>query len=99
LNWTLGQDSPPTPAREVFLTCTMTTSSATEWVARWEASTAPQADHHLADAADWWRSELIYGNSPFGFWSGTPAQDQAACATLKPWLASSNLLAFPDESR
>lgn len=88
LTWTLRQESPPTPAREVFETCATATSSVTTWITHWEASTTSAT--HLAEAAQYW--ELEWGGKPLRYWSGSEADEQAAYTELKAWLATRNLL-------
>lgn len=45
LTWTLRQESPPTPAHEVFEACATATSSVTPWIAHWDTSAAPATTH------------------------------------------------------
>jgi hypothetical protein len=95
LTWTLRQESPPTPAREVFEACATATSSVTAWIAHWGAAADPTVtDPHLAEAAQYW--ELEWGGKPLRYWSGTEAEEQAAYTELKAWLTTRNLLNSPD---
>ena len=86
--WTLRQDSPPTPAREVFESCVTATSSVTPWLACWDAERGPTADRHLAECADWWWDDLQSNSSPLTWWWGPAEQERAACRELRTWLAS-----------
>ncbi|WP_380523022.1 hypothetical protein [Streptacidiphilus cavernicola] len=86
--WTLRQDSPPTPAREVFESCVTATSSVTPWLACWDAERGPAADRHLVGCADWWWDDLQIDASPFTWWWGPVEQERAACLELRTWLAS-----------
>ena len=86
--WTLRQDSPPTPAREVFESCATASSSVAPWLTLWEAERAPAADRHLAECADSWWEDLQVDNSPFTWWWGTAEQERAACSGLRTWLAA-----------
>ncbi|MBC3840810.1 hypothetical protein GXW82_12540 [Streptacidiphilus sp. 4-A2] len=85
--WTLRQDSPPTPAREVFESCATATSSVTRWLACWDAERGPTADRHLAECADWWWDDLRIDVSPFAWSWGAVEQEQAARLELRTWLA------------
>lgn len=86
-SWTLRQDSPPTPVREVFESCAIASSSVTPWLARWEAERTPVARRHLSECVHWWRDDLAVGISPFTRWWGAPDGERAACAELAAWLA------------
>lgn len=86
--WTLRQDSPPTPAREVFESCVTATSSVTPWLACWDAERGPTADRHLAECAAWWWDDLQSNSSPLTWWWGPAEQERAACRELRTWLAS-----------
>lgn len=91
LTWTLRQESPPTPAREVFEACATATSSVTTWITHWNTAADPAAtDPHLTEAAQYW--ELEWGGKPFTYWTSSEANEQAAYTELKAWLATRNLL-------
>ncbi|WP_051942860.1 hypothetical protein [Streptacidiphilus rugosus] len=94
---TLEQDSPPTSAREVFESCVTATSSVTPWLAWWDAGLGPVASRHLEECADWWWDDLQNDVSPFAWWWGTEAQERAACAELRTWLAAR--VPFEDDAR
>ncbi|MER7754456.1 hypothetical protein [Kitasatospora sp. NPDC097643] len=85
---TLRQAEPPTPVPEVFVSCATASSTATPWLARWEAELGrPSARRHVAETVHWWREELESDTSPFGYWWwGTPEEGRAAWAELKAWL-------------
>jgi hypothetical protein len=85
--WTLGQEAPPTSAREVFESCATASSSVTPWLALWAAQEHPAADRHLSECARWWWDDLQHNASPFSCWWGSDAQEQAACRELAAWLA------------
>lgn len=86
--WTLRQDSPPTPAREVFESCATASSSLAPWLTLWEAERSPVADRHLAECADWWWDDLQHDTSPFSWWWGPAEEERAACLELRAWLAA-----------
>ncbi|MFJ8885572.1 hypothetical protein ACIRJR_19475 [Streptomyces sp. NPDC102402] len=84
---TLRTKSPPIPAYAVFESCVTASSSATPWLARWEAETGPAARRHLADGLGRWQEDLASDCSPFWWWWGTEAEEQAAWREVKRWLA------------
>ncbi|MFG2426238.1 hypothetical protein [Streptomyces sp. NPDC048590] len=84
---TLRTKSPPTSASAVFESCVTASSSVAPWLARWEAEMCPIARRHLADSLDRWREELTSDDSPFTWWWGTEAEEQAAWQEVKRWLA------------
>ncbi|MEU2135225.1 hypothetical protein [Streptomyces sp. NPDC018352] len=84
---TLRTESPPISACVVFECCVTASSSVTPWLARWEAEVGPVARRHLADSLGWWREELTSDDSPFTWWWGTEAEEQAAWREVKRWLA------------
>lgn len=85
---TLREESPPTPARDVFESCATASASVTAWLARWDAEMemGSIASQHLNESVDWWREDLMSDTSPFWWW-GTEADEQAAWQELKIWLA------------
>lgn len=85
---TLRTKSPPTSACEVFESCVTASSSVTPWLARWEVEKGPVARRHLADSLGWWQEELASDDSPFTWWWGTEAGEQAAWGEVKRWLAA-----------
>ncbi|MEY9846369.1 hypothetical protein ABH940_003456 [Streptacidiphilus sp. BW17] len=85
--WTLGQETPPTSAREVFESCVTASSSVTPWLELWVAHEQPAADRHLSECAAWWWDDLDQDASPFTCWWGSDVQEQAACRELADWLA------------
>ncbi|MEV7957950.1 hypothetical protein ACIO6T_35960 [Streptomyces sp. NPDC087532] len=84
---TLRTESPPVSVCAVFESCVTASSSVTTWLARWEAEMSPVARRHLADSVGWWREELTSDASPFTWWWGTEAEEQAAWHVVKTWLA------------
>ncbi|MET7859577.1 hypothetical protein ABZS81_20590 [Streptomyces sp. NPDC005318] len=84
---TLRTKSPPVSACAVFESCVTASSSVTPWLARWESEMGPVAHRHLADSLGWWREELTSGYSPFTWWWGTEADEQAAWHEVTRWLA------------
>ncbi|WP_051746488.1 hypothetical protein [Streptomyces scopuliridis] len=96
---TLRTESPPISACAVFESCVTASSSITPWLARWEAEMSPVARRHLADSVSWWREELMSDHSPFTWWWGTEAEEQAAWYGVKTWLAGQAQPAvMPDRS-
>lgn len=95
--WTLRQDSPPTPAREVFESCVTASSSVAPWLACWQAERGPTADRHLSECARWWWDDLRSDTSPFVWWWGPAEQERAARLELRTWLAARAL--FEDGAR
>ncbi len=86
--WTLRQDSPPTPAREVFESCATASSSVGPWLSLWETEEAPAADRHLAECAEGWWDDLRVDASPFAWWWGSAEEERTACLELGAWLAA-----------
>jgi len=84
---TLRKASPPTSAHEVFASCVTASSTVTTWLARWEVEMGPIARQHLDESVEWWREDLDSDTSPFTWWWGTPAEEQAAWQELRVWLA------------
>jgi hypothetical protein len=85
---TLREESPPTPAREVFESCAIASASVTAWLARWdtEMEMGSIASQHLNESLSWWRDDLTSDTSP-SWWWGSKAEEQAAWQELKIWLA------------
>ncbi|MFE2638106.1 hypothetical protein ACFXKF_25525 [Streptomyces scopuliridis] len=83
----LRSESPPVSACAVFESCVTASSSVTPWLALWEAEMSPVARCHLADSVGGWREELTSDYSPFTWWWGTEAEEQAAWFEVKTWLA------------
>ncbi|MER5764600.1 hypothetical protein [Streptomyces sp. NPDC002082] len=84
---TLQWESPPMAACAVFESCVTASSSVSPWLTLWEAERSPAARRHLAGSADWWSEELTSDNSPFTWWWGTEAEEQAAWSQVKTWMA------------
>lgn len=86
---TLREESPPTPAHEVFASCAIASASVTTWLARWDAEMERDAiaRQHLNESVDWWWENLMSETSPFAWWGGTKAEEQAAWQELQIWLA------------
>ncbi|MEU0297966.1 hypothetical protein ABZ252_00560 [Streptomyces sp. NPDC006175] len=84
---TLRTKAPPISACAVFEACVTASSSVTPWLARWEEEMGHVARQHLADGLIRWREELVSDDSPFTWWLGTEAEEQAAWREVKRWLA------------
>ncbi|MFG3039293.1 hypothetical protein ACGFYZ_20595 [Streptomyces sp. NPDC048330] len=85
---TLRRNSPPIPACEVLATCAIASSSVTPWLTLWQAETGPVAHRHMCDTLDLWSEELTSEYSPFTWWWGPEAEEQAAWNEVKRWLTS-----------
>ncbi|MFI5763966.1 hypothetical protein ACIA8F_23875 [Streptomyces sp. NPDC051563] len=85
---TLRSQSPPNAASEVFESCVTASSSVSPWLALWKPETSPVARRHLADSLNRWTEEMTSDHSPFTWWWGTEAEEQAAWSQVKTWLAS-----------
>ncbi|MBM9509311.1 hypothetical protein [Actinacidiphila acididurans] len=84
---TLRNATPPTSAPDVFASCVTASSTVTPWLARWAAETTPIARQHLNECVNWWRQDLESDTSPFTWWWGSAAEEQAAWEELKAWPA------------
>lgn len=63
-----------------------------------EAERGTVARHHLTESVDWWREELTSDDSPFTWWWGTAAEEQATWHEVKTWLAAQTQAnVVPDE--
>ncbi|MFJ6701021.1 hypothetical protein ACIQM4_33900 [Streptomyces sp. NPDC091272] len=94
---TLRSKSPPGSVRSVFESCVTASSSVTSWLALWEEVMSPVARRHLADCVDVWSEELSSGWSPFTWWWGTEAEEQAAWSEVRAWLAGQTRAAVVPE--
>ncbi|MFJ9513760.1 hypothetical protein ACIRPG_22315 [Streptomyces sp. NPDC101754] len=88
---TLRSTSPNISAYEVFESCATASSSVSPWLTQWEAEKSPIARQHLADSLGYWREELISDYSPFTWWWGTEAEEQAAWSEVKTWVTGQTL--------
>ncbi|MEU6211605.1 hypothetical protein ABZ891_17060 [Streptomyces sp. NPDC047023] len=76
------------PAREVLTVCTEASGAIGPWLAVWEGTRHPVADHHLAETLDAWDWDLLREELPWRPWAAWPEEAEGAVRTeLTAWIA------------
>ncbi|MFJ3861201.1 hypothetical protein ACIPRL_33850 [Streptomyces sp. NPDC090085] len=76
------------PAREVLMVCTEASGAIGPWLAVWEGTRHPVADHHLAETLDAWDWDLLREELPWRPWAAWPEEAEGAVRTeLTAWIA------------
>lgn len=79
---TLTDPTPAVPAHHVLVLTAEATGTLTPWLAAWEATPAPEAARHLAEAVDHWDDDLLADRLPWSAWE----DEEEMCAELTAWL-------------
>ncbi|MEU7602066.1 hypothetical protein [Streptomyces sp. NPDC041003] len=84
---TLRTPDPAVPAHDLLPLVREASGALGPWLAVWEATEGPVADHHLAETLDTWTTELLVGFLPWPTGSSTWEEEVAVHDELTSWFA------------